>query len=150
MRKKEVNKEKNNSLSEILNPMMNYLVSIENNLISDTESVLVYTLGVPKNWIMETDMVFTTVLKQTHDLTLIKLEPSDRSTLTIDEFYNYVVNLITKNLQIDQKRIELESEIIKLKNKFQVEQDELISELYNKEDELETDEGTEDNTNKQD
>lgn len=148
MRKKEVNK--NNSLSETLNPMMNYLVSIENNFVSDTESILVYTLGVPKNWIMETDMVFTTVLKQTHDLTLIKLEPSDTSILTIDEFYNYVVNLITKNLQIDQKRIELESEIIKLKNKFQVEQDELISELYSKEDELETDEGTEDNTNKQD
>lgn len=150
MRKKQVNKDENNSLSEILNPMMNYLISIENNLVSETESVLVYTLGVPKNWIMETDVVFTTVLRQTHDLSLIKLEPSDTSTLTIDEFYNYIMNLIAKNLQIDQKRMELESEIIKLKNKYQLEQDELISELYNKEEELETDEGAQGNIDKQD
>jgi hypothetical protein len=136
MKRKNIIKTKESSLLDILNPMMNYLISIENNPISDTESFLVYTLGVPKNWIMETDVVYCSVLKDTPNLKLIKLEQSPDTNLSIDEFYNYIVNLINKNLMIDQKRIELELEINKLKSKFQVEQQELMNDLFNPEEKI--------------
>lgn len=136
MKRKNISKTKQDSLSDILNPIMNYLISIENNPVSDTESYLIYTLGVPKNWIMETDCVFVTVLGETDLLKLIKLEPTNDNELNIDDFYNYIVNLINKNLLIDNKRIELEEEINKLKNKFQVEQEELMNDLFNLEDKI--------------
>jgi hypothetical protein len=136
MKRKNIIKTKESSLLDILNPMMNYLISIENNPVSDTESFLVYTLGVPKNWIMETDIVYCSVLKDTPNLKLIKLEQSPDINLSIDEFYNYIVNLINKNLMIDQKRVELESEINKLKTKFQVEQQELMNDLFNPEEKI--------------
>lgn len=130
MNKKNIAKTKLDSLSDKLNPIMNYLVSIENYIISDTESFLIYTLGVPKNWVMETDLVSMTIISETNFLKLIKLEPSNNK-LNIDEFYNHIVNLINKNLLIDTKRLELEEEINKLKNKFEVEQKELMNDLFN-------------------
>lgn len=137
MKRKNIQKTKqDNSLFDLLNPIMNYLISIENNPVSDTESNLVFTLGVPKNWIMETDLVYCSVLKETDSLKLIKLEPSPDFEFKIDDFYNYIVNLINKNLLIDQKRVELEQEINKLKNKFEVEQKELMDNLFNAEEKI--------------
>jgi hypothetical protein len=131
MKKKIIDKTKGNSLSEILNPLMNYLISIENNPVSDTESYLIYTLGVPKNWIMETENIFTDVIRETDTLKLIRLEHNSDNNLSVDEFFDYIVNLVNKNLVIDQKRLELEEEINRLKNKFQVEQQELMNDLFN-------------------
>lgn len=142
MKRKGTNKTiKQDSLSEILNPIMNYLISVENNPISDTDSYLIYTLGVPKNWIMETDLVFITVIKETEYLKLIKLEPTSDNDLNIDDFYNYIVNLINKNLLIDTKRLEFEQEINKLKNKFELEQRELMDDLFNPEDNITEEDG---------
>jgi hypothetical protein len=135
MKRKNINKTKENSLSEILNPLLNYLIQIDNQIISETESFLAYTLGVPKNWIMETDIIYTTILTETPNLKVIKLEKSPDSDLSIDDFYSYIINLIEKNLLIDQKRLELENEINRLKNQFSIEQEELINELYNTDDE---------------
>jgi hypothetical protein len=137
MKGKRTNKTKEgSSLLDILNPMMNYLLSIENDIISDSESQLIYTLGVPKNWIMETDLVSATIIQETSLLKIIKIYPTDSSSLKINEFYDYIVNLINKNLLIDTKRIELEEEINKLKNKFEVEQQELMDDLFNSEDKI--------------
>jgi hypothetical protein len=141
MKRKNIQKTKQgNSLFDLLHPIMNYLISIENEPISDTESNLVFTLGVPKNWIMETDLIYCTIIRETETLKLIKLEPIPDFEFKIDDFYNYIVNLINKNLLIDQKRVELEEQITRLKNKFEVEQKELMDNLFNDEKNVETNE----------
>jgi hypothetical protein len=140
MAKKNINKTKLNSLSEILNPIMNYLISIENNPISETESSLIYTLGVPKNWVMETDKINSIILKETDQIKLIKIETITDNNFDIDQFYNYIINLINKNLLIDQKRYELDLEINKLKSKFQVEQQELMDDMFDSEEKIDENE----------
>jgi hypothetical protein len=140
MAKKNINKTKLNSLSEILNPIMNYLISIENNPISETESSLIYTLGVPKNWVMETDRINSVILKETDQIKLIKLETIIDNNFDIDQFYNYIINLINKNLLIDQKRYELDLEINKLKSKFQVEQQELMDDMFDSDEKIDENE----------
>lgn len=140
MAKKNINKTKLNSLSEILNPIMNYLISIENNPISETESSLIYTLGVPKNWVMETDKINSIILKETDQIKLIKIETITDNNFDLDQFYNYIINLINKNLLIDQKRYELDLEINKLKSKFQVEQQELMDDMFDSEEKIDENE----------
>lgn len=136
MKKKMV---KENKLSEILNPIANYLLSIENNIVSEYQSYYTYTLGVPKNWVIETDYIKCTYLKETNDLFLIKLEPI--LEISIDDFYIHVVNMVNKNILIDKKREELDMEINKLKEKYKLEEEELMKNLFY------TDENGENNIN---
>lgn len=117
------------SLSDIISPIMNYLITIENIPLDENNSHLIYTMGVPRNWIMETDYSYSETLKVTDDLKLIKLRPSEESS--IDEFFQYIVTLINKNLLIDTKRLQLEEQILTLKSKFNEEQKELMDQLYN-------------------
>lgn len=117
------------SLSEIINPIMNYLISVENIPLDENNSHLIYTMGVPRNWIMETDYSYSETIKVTENLKLIKLRPSEETS--IDEFFNYIVTLINKNLLIDTKRLQLEEQILTLKSKFNEEQKELMDQLYN-------------------
>lgn len=130
MTKTKNNTQKNtDSLSEIINPIMNYLISIENEPVDENNSQLIYTMGVPRNWIMETDCSYLEILKVTDDLKLIKLEPFEETS--IDEFFRYIVTLINKNLLIDTKRAQLEEQILILKSQFNEDQKSLMDQLYN-------------------
>lgn len=130
MTKTKNNTQKNtDSLSEIINPIMNYLISIENEPVDENNSHLIYTMGVPRNWIMETDCSYLETLKVTDDLKLIKLEPFEETS--IDEFFRYIVTLINKNLLIDTKRAQLEEQILILKSQFNEDQKSLMDQLYN-------------------
>lgn len=129
MTKTKNNTQKNtDSLSEIINPIMNYLISIENEPVDENNSQLIYTMGVPRNWIMETDCSYLETLKVTDDLKLIKLEPFEETS--IDEFFRYIVTLINKNLLIDTKRAQLEEQILILKSQFNEDQKSLMDQLY--------------------
>jgi hypothetical protein len=134
--KKNIKEELNtNSLLDKLTPIMNYLISIENNPISDDKSQFIYTLGIPSNWIINTNDIHVDILKEINNLKLVKISPTDTEE-SIDNFFNYIVTIVNKNIEIDKKRLELEEEIDKLKSKFDAEQKNLMDDLFKvKEDE---------------
>lgn len=130
-------KEEITSISKIFEPISNYLLGIETILTSEDEQTKYsYKLGVPLNWVLETNKVDCVVLGNTSTLKFVNLSPIDNE-MNVDEFYSYVVDLIDKNVIIDNKRLELEKQINELKNKFQDEQYHLMKALYSEEDESE-------------
>lgn len=123
-------------IESALEPLFNYLISIENIPIDENLNTIRITIGVPINWIMETDRISTKIVKNNGHLKLITIEPILENGENINSFYGYVIELINKNLQIDNKRVELENQINLLKSKFEEEQNELINDLYNKNEDL--------------
>lgn len=126
------------SITGLLEPLSEYLISIETVFMSENETHYSYKLGVPKNWVMNTNMVDVEFVGETSDLQLLKLLPVDYK-ITKDEFFDYLVTLINKNKIVDQKRMELENKIKELKSKFADEQDSLMKELYKELDEQQED-----------
>jgi len=123
--KKDINKQ---SLIKLFEPISEYLIGIDTIFISETETQFAYKLGVPKNWVMNTNLIDIELMGETDDLMLLKASPINNEK-NKDEFYGYLVNLINKNVVIDKKRIELENKINDLKSKFTKEQDNLMNEL---------------------
>jgi hypothetical protein len=126
-RKKQINND--NSLSFMLDPIMNYLLSIEHIPLDENASYLSYTLGIPNSWIFKSNKIHSIPIKSNNKLSIIKIEPSYYE-IGIDVFYLHIIDLINKNIMIDKKREEFENEVNVLKNKFELEQKELFDGLF--------------------
>lgn len=117
------------SISKLLEPLSEYLIGIETIILDEDKTHFVYKLGIPRNWVMKTNLMNVEFVGETNKLQLLKLSPVDYNQ-TKDDFFEYVINLIEKNKIIDKKRIELENKINQLKTKFTDEQDSLMRDLF--------------------
>jgi translation elongation factor EF-1beta len=130
------------SILNNLKPIIGYLLKIEHNPISEDSSSFTYTMGFPYNWVLKSGLVDFNIIRKTDKLLVVEITPYNPET-NVDVIYSHIIEVIEKNIKIDEKRIEYQNLVDNLKNKFEVEQKELLDGLF----EDDTDEPDDNNEN---
>lgn len=130
MGRKKTNTEKPlYSIIDNLRPIINYLLKIEHNPISDDKSSFTYVMGFPFNWVLKSNIVNFNITTKTDKLILVEITPFDPES-DVDMIYSHIIEIIEKNIKIDEKRIEYQNQVNQLKSKFEIEQKELLDGLF--------------------
>jgi translation elongation factor EF-1beta len=130
MSRKKVNIEKQSySIIENLRPIINYLLNIEHHPINEDKSSFSYVMGFPYNWVLKSSIVNFNIIRKTDKLLVVEVIPIDPEG-DVDTIYSHIIEIIEKNIKIDEKRIEYQEQINNLKSKFEVEQKELLDGLF--------------------
>jgi len=117
------------SILNNLKPIIGYLLKIEHNPISEDQSSFTYTMGFPYNWVLKSSVVEFNIIRKTDKLLVVEIVPFDPES-DVDVVYSHIIEVIEKNIKIDEKRIEYQERINELKSKFEVEQKELLDGLF--------------------
>jgi hypothetical protein len=117
------------SILNNLKPIIGYLLKIEHNPISEDQSSFIYTMGFPYNWVLKSSVVEFNIIRKTDKLLVVEVVPFDQES-DVDVVYSHIIEVIEKNIKIDEKRIEYQERINELKSKFEVEQKELLDGLF--------------------
>jgi translation elongation factor EF-1beta len=128
-RKKNILQKPEYSIMDNLRPIINYLLKIEHNPISEDRSSFTYTMGFPYNWVLKSNILEFNIIRKTDKLLVVEVYPIDIET-DVDIIYSNIIEVIEKNIKIDEKRIEYQNRINELKSKFEVEQKELLDGLF--------------------
>jgi hypothetical protein len=128
-RKKNILQKPEYSIMDNLRPIINYLLKIEHNPISEDRSSFTYTMGFPYNWVLKSNILEFNVIRKTDKLLVVEVHPIDIET-DVDIVYSNIIEVIEKNIKIDEKRIEYQNRINELKSKFELEQRELLDGLF--------------------
>jgi translation elongation factor EF-1beta len=128
-RKKNILQKPEYSIMDNLRPIINYLLKIEHNPISEDRSSFTYTMGFPYNWVLKSNILEFNIIRKTDKLLVVEVYPIDIET-DVDIIYSNIIEVIEKNIKIDEKRIEYQNRINELKSKFEIEQRELLDGLF--------------------
>jgi hypothetical protein len=128
-RKKNIIQKPEYSIIDNLRPIINYLLNIEHNPINEELSSFTYTMGFPYNWVLKSNILEFNIIRKTDKLLVVEVHPIDIET-DVDIVYSNIIEVIEKNIKIDEKRIEYQNRINELKSKFEVEQKELLDGLF--------------------
>jgi translation elongation factor EF-1beta len=128
-RKKNILQKPEYSIMDNLRPIINYLLKIEHNPISEDRSSFTYTMGFPYNWVLKSNILEFNIIRKTDKLLVVEVYPIDIET-DVDIIYSNIIEVIEKNIKIDEKRIEYQNRINELKSKFELEQRELLDGLF--------------------
>jgi hypothetical protein len=117
------------SIQDCLKPIINYLLKVEHNPISEDRSSFTYVMGFPYNWVLKSNLLQFNIIRKTDKLLVVEVIPFDIET-DVDLVYSHIIEIIEKNIKIDEKRVEYQDQINELKSKFENEQKELLDGLF--------------------
>lgn len=114
---------------ETLKPVINYLLDIQHKPISEDKSSFIYTMAFPHKWVLKSNLVEFNIVRTTENLVIVEVLPFDYET-DVDKIYSHIIEIINKNIKIDEKRIEYQNQIDNLKIRFENEQKQLLEGLF--------------------
>lgn len=148
-RRKVINNQKENiSILEMLNPIISYLLKIEHHPLTDDKSVFKYIMGFPLNWVLKSNLVNFDIVNKTDKLMVVEIFQKNEEDNS-DVIYNHIIEIINKNLKIDEIKEEYQEKINQLRKKYENEEKSLFEDLFNQDlEQNKTDEQQEEEDNR--
>ena len=104
---------KNNIIQETLNPLSEYLISMERDTVNGWFEL---NIGIPNKWVLfETEEIKTSIVSENNVGKLVKIKPTSED-IAVDDLYRFLGVIIDNNNKIAEKEKEFIAEMENVKN----------------------------------
>lgn len=104
---------KNNIIQETLNPLSEYLISMERDTFNGWFEL---NIGIPNKWVLfETEEIKTSIVSENNVGKLVKIKPTSED-IAVDDLYRFLGVIIDNNNKIAEKEKEFIAEMENVKN----------------------------------